>query len=416
MNIIWLIARRDFLARVRGKGYLFATVAGLLGILALNFAPAIGDWMTAERVITVAVVDSTARWLQPLQAQLPDKTGSGSLQFKVVAGSDRGSLDRRVQEGDLTGYLVIPPGLVAGEDAAVELVSEDSLRSTESARLQAALAATLTRLRLEDRGISEQEAAQLFSPPRLEATELGPTAGRGVGSESWVLTYVLVILLYITVLMYGSYIAMGVIEEKSSRVVEILISTVRPFQLMLGKVLGTGLAALVQYGVWVAAGVALLAARGLLGSITLGPVQITFSAVDPVVLAAFVLFFLLGFFTYAGLFAAGGSLVSRSEDAQQVTTPLSLFVVLVFFGGMYALGSPDAPLSVALSLIPLASPIVMFVRVAMGAPAAWEVALSVALSVAAILLLVALAARVFRAGVLLYGRRPGLRAVVKALR
>ncbi len=230
------------------------------------------------------------------------------------------------------------------------------------------------------------------------------------------LTYILVILLYVTVLMYGSYIAMGVIEEKSTRVVEILISSVRPFQLMLGKVLGTGLAALLQYGVWLVAGFGLLAAKGVLGSFTVGPVKLTFAAVDPWILVGFLVFFIVGFFSYAGLFAAGGSLVSRAEDAQQVTTPLSLFVVLVFFAGMYALNNPDAPLSVILSLTPLASPIVMFVRLTIAQPPAWQVALSLVLSVAAILLLVSLAARVFRAGVLLYGGRPGLRTVLRSLR
>jgi ABC-2 type transport system permease protein len=275
----------------------------------------------------------------------------------------------------------------------------------------------MTYLRLKEQGVGAEEAGRLFAPVSLETRVVGDgPADQETASESWALTYVLVLLLYATVILYGTYLATGVIEEKSTRVVEILISTVRPFHLMLGKVLGLGAVALFQYALWVGTGFVLLLAAGSQESLELGPLTLEFSQVDPWMLLAFLVFFVLGFFSYAGLFAAGGSLVSRTEDAQQVTGPLSFVVVIVFFVSMYALDNPDGPVAVAFSLIPVLSPIVMFVRVAVGEPPLWQVLLSVGLSGLAILALIALAAKVFRAGVLMYGKGISLRSLRAALR
>jgi ABC-2 type transport system permease protein len=185
---------------------------------------------------------------------------------------------------------------------------------------------------------------------------------------------------------------------------------------MMGKVLGIGLVALVQYLVWLAAGFALLVLSGRGTNLSVGPLKLSIGSVDPWLLLAFALFFLVGFFSYAGLFAAGGSMVSRTEDAQQVTTPLTWILVLVFFFAIYAMSNPDKPLSVAMSMVPLLSPIVMFVRVALGHPPVWQVVLSLVLSLGAILALIWGAAKIFRAGVLMYGRRMKLSVLLKALR
>ena len=237
-----------------------------------------------------------------------------------------------------------------------------------------------------------------------------------IRDSSYALTYVLVLLLYMTVAVYGSYVALGVIEEKSSRVVEILLSAARPFQLMIGKVLGVGLTALVQYVVWLAAGGAVLVLRSAGGAVNVGGLNVKLSAIDPWVLLAFVIFFLLGFFSYAALFAAGGSLVSRTEDAQQISTPVILPLVVIFVVSIWALSNPSAPLAVVLSMVPLASPIMMFVRIGVDSPPIWQVAVAIVVNLGTVGVLIWMAAKVFRAGVLLYGRRVSLSAAFKALR
>ena len=147
-----------------------------------------------------------------------------------------------------------------------------------------------------------------------------------------------------------------------------------------------------------------------------GGLHVQVSAVDPWVLLAFVVFFLLGFFSYAALFAAGGSLVSRTEDAQQISTPVILPLVIIFVISVWSLSNPSHPLSVVLSMVPLASPIIMFVRIGVDGPPAWQVAVAIVVNLGTVAALIWMAARVFRAGVLLYGRRVSLSAVVKALR
>lgn len=172
---------------------------------------------------------------------------------------------------------------------------------------------------------------------------------------------------------------MGVIEEKSTRVVEIVISTVRPFQLMIGKVLGLGMAALTQYALWVAAGFALLVARGALSGLEVGS-------------------------------------VSRAEDAGQITGPITMVLVVVLFLAVYSMDNPESTGAVVLSMTPMTSPLIMFVRIAMGDPPAWQIVVSCVVNLATILALVWVAAQVFRAGILLYGRRMSGRAVIKAFR
>ncbi len=423
MRTVWLIVRREFNHRVRSRGFLLITVIGLLAIVGLSFAPSLIDSATGGKELSLVVADRTGKgFYGRLLAELPDRLPGGGLRYLLLESSaPTPDLETQVRQGMFDGYILISadPARSGASQAYESIVStKDALPAADQARLQAALSAAAVYLRLQERGIGSQEAAQLFSPVTVQTQILsgnGTRSGR-TSSESFALTYVLVFLLYMTVAVYGSYVALGVIEEKSSRVVEILLSAARPFQLMIGKVLGVGLTALLQYAVWLAAGGAVLLFRGLGNSVSIGGLRVQLSAVDPWVLLAFVVFFLLGFFSYAALFAAGGSLVSRTEDAQQISTPVILPLVLIFFIAVWALSNPSHPLSVVLSMVPLASPIMMFVRIGVDSPPLWQVAVAIVVNVGTVGALIWMAARVFRAGVLLYGRRVSLSAVVKALR
>ena len=429
MSTVWLIIRREFNHRVRSRGFLLITVVGLLAIVGLSFAPSLIDSATGGKQLSLVVADRTGKgFYGRLLAELPDRLPSGGLRYLLVESSaSTPDLDAQVRQGTFDGYILVSTGVGTGVGATGTGTSQayratvsmkSALPAADQARLQSALSAAAVYLRLQDRGIGGQEAAQLFTPVTVQTQVLsvsGTRSGR-TGSESFALTYVLVLLLYMTVAVYGSYVALGVIEEKSSRVVEILLSAARPFQLMIGKVLGVGLTALLQYAVWLAAGGAVLLVQGAGDSVNVGGLHVQLSAVDPWVLLAFVVFFLLGFFSYAALFAAGGSLVSRTEDAQQISTPVILPLVLIFFIATWAISNPSHPLSVVLSMVPLASPILMFVRIGVDSPPLWQVAVAIVVNVGTVGALIWMAAKVFRAGVLLYGRRVSLAAVAKALR
>ena len=416
--MIALVVSREFLSRVRGRGFLAATLLGVLGMLALNFAPSLLNRMTAGGAVRLTVVDQTGVMFARLQADLTDTLPDGQLRYRLTAAEQTpDQLRRQVEAGSLEGFVVLSG--TAGPPATfeAEVVTREALDSFDTARLTSAINAAGTFARLQAVGVDQQEAVAVFAPVPLTSSVAGgkaQTADQVMGS--WALTYFFVLILYMTMILYGTYVAMGVIEEKSTRVIEVLASTVKPFELMMGKVLGLAAAALLQYALWVGTGFVLLVARGSGGGVKLGSVSLEFSAIDPWLLVAFFVFFLLGFFTYAGLFAAGGSLVSRTEDAQQITGPLTLVLVVVLFVGLWAMSNPDAPAAVAFSIIPFFSPIVMFVRVAMGHPTWWQLVLSVGLSLVTIVAFIWLAAKIYRAGMLLYGRRMSVRAAVRALR
>lgn len=421
MNVVSLIVGREYRTRIRSKGWVVATVFGLVAIVALNFAPALLDTVFGGRQTRIAVLDRTASseagagYLERLQADLAETLDSGKPRYVLepaTAGPEE--MSAKVTAGELDGFLLISEG---DSGPVFKLTTLDAIGTGERSRLASALSAARTYMGFAERGISGAEVADLFRPVSLETEVIGK--GRNADSapgESWALTYVLVLLFYTTLAIYGTYVAMGVIEEKSTRVVEIVVSTVRPFQLMIGKVLGLGLVALTQYAVWLVVAFGLLAARGSLTGVEVGPVSLRFADISPGLLVAFGGLFALGFFSFAGLFAAGGSLVSRTEDAQQITGPITMVLVVVFLLAFYAMDRPESTGAVVLSLVPLASPLIMFVRIAMGAPPAWQVVLSCAISVIAILGLIWVAGKIFRAGILLYGRRMSLAAVVRALR
>jgi len=420
---IWLIIQREFRTRVRTKGFIAATVIGLLVIVALNVAPALLESVFGGKQITIAVVDADSEaggedtLLARLRADLPDTLPNGERRFVLTAADgDRTALEEQVRAGTIDAYMVVPQSH-SGAPAPYEFVALDSPGAIDLSRLSAALNSATVYLRLRAQGLTASDVQAAFVPVQLDARSLkaGAAAGEASGA-TWGLTYVLVLLLYTTIAIYGTYVAMGVIEEKSTRVVEILISTTRPFSLMVGKVVGIGIVALLQYALWIAAGLLLLAARGSLSTVKVGSVSLSFSGIDLWLLVAFGVCFVLGFFAYAALFAAGGSLVSRSEDAQQITGPLTIVLVVVFFVALYAMEHPDGAVTQILSMVPFVSPIVMFVRLAMGSPAAWQVAVAAILQVAAIIASLWIAGRIFRAGVLLYGKRLSLSVVARAMR
>jgi ABC-2 type transport system permease protein len=427
MSAVRLIVGREFTTRVRTRGFVFTTVLGVLGIVALNLAPSVIDRLDRPSQLHFLVVmeagAATSGDLRAYEERLalefretmPD--GGPRFRFEAVAGGPP-EAERKVSAGEADGYVVlVGDGAGAGPVARVEVVTSDALGAADGSRLEQGFSSAATYVRMQERGIDPAEVQALFAPVPVQATVLGggPVSERD-RAESMTLTYALVFLQYITIAIYGTYVAMGVVEEKSSRVVEILVANVRATQLMMGKVLGLGSVALTQYGIWLVVGLGLLALRGTVLGADAGSLGLRFSDISPWLLVAFAGFFLLGFFEYAGLFAGGGATVSRTEDAQQVTGPLTMVLVAILFVAIYGLSNPDAPMTVIFALLPLSGPIVMFVRVALGNPAAWEVALSVVIGLATIAALLWGAARVYRAGILLYGRRMSLSAVARALR
>lgn len=429
---VQLILKREYWQRVRSPGFIIGTVLVVLLMLGLGVVPALLKLLDQNTASKVAVVDPNNlvySYLEilsrptptPLPGSTPPPTDPSalpltqSIRFVQAATADETALAAQVTNDEIKAYIV-----VSGDKPSTATFvyhGKDRPGGLESVQLNAYLSSALMQGKLQEFGITAQQAQSLFTQPQLKVE---PIVGATLKDEdlvvqSTILVYVLLILLYITLLMYGIQVAMGVVEEKSSRVMEILITAVRPIELLAGKVLGVGLAGLTQTAVWIGSGLLISAFGGAVGSI-FGGIGLDVAAIPATTLLSFLLFFILGYLLFAAMYAALGSLVNKVEDVNNVTSPLTIVMVGVYLVAIFSLSNPDAEFVRALSFVPFFTPMLMFIRVALGSVEIWEFLLATALLALSAYLLTWLAAKIYRVGVLLYGKRPSLREIARLLR
>lgn len=390
LAVVGLVAERELRTRLRSKAFRIGTVVmvlALAGLLALMYA--IGRPSTSK----VGVVAADASLSAPLRATA-DQLG---VRVAVSELPDAAAGERLVRDGKLDALVSAVPGSVA---VVVKEKVDDKLRPVLD---------VLAHNRALDQRISAiggdpaaVRAAAAQAQPQVRS--LHPP--RVYSSQRLVLGVIVGVLLYLGLMIYGQAVAQGVVEEKTSRVVELLLATVRPWQLMAGKVIGIGAVALIQL---VTVAVAGLVAGLATHRLSLPPG----SAVG--ILAWSLLWYLLGFFCFALLFAALGALVSRQEDVASVTSPLTMVLVIPYVLGVSILpANPASPLVSALSLVPLCSPTLMPMRIAVGSAAAWQNALALGLTALLLVALVGLTGRVYRNAVLRTGARVRLMDALRA--
>lgn len=418
---IGLITRREYRFRTRQRAFVILTIILAVVLVLLASAPTIIEAIRGggDRTITIAVTDTSAPAatgdaIATLDARLR-ANGAGDTIALIATSAALETLRAQVNSGTLRGILMMSRD--AGGDLIFAYETKDGTRDATTTRIQQAAAELAVVDRLQRAGVN---TAQVFAPAPFAVRATQPQTATRSESERFTsrsIAYVLAILLYTSIIVYGMWVAGGVVEEKSNRVMEIMITAATPTELMAGKILGIGAAALTQYlCITIPAAVA-LALQGPLAQALFGGRRGTsgldLTSISLAAAAAFVGFFILNFLLYAALYAAVGSLVSRQEEVQQISGPMNFLMIGSFFAATFALGAPDSTVARVFGFVPFTAPIVMLVRVIVGTPAAWEVALAVAILLVSIALAVALAARVYRIGVLLYGTRPTLRTVFK---
>lgn len=412
------IIRREYVERVTRKSFLIGTLLGPIligGVLALPF---LLDSAPSDAQRHLAVIDATGVMAPRLQAILDDTIGNGQRKYVLAPIQASGDgydalvqpLAAVVEAGELDALLVIPSDVSSGKQ--IEYYSRSAGNLAEIKRLEGATNQIVIEERLHRQGLDPDEVKQLIAPLSFTtiALQQGRMERRSPG-EDYARTTVFAIFLYLTILLYGVSIMRAVIEEKASRVVEVLLSSVTPFQLMMGKILGVGAVGLTQCAIW-----ALFA----LGLSTYGVPFIaegaTITAVPASTLVFFVVFYILGYFLFATLYAGIGAVCSTDHDAQQFQLPVTLFLIVPLMVAPMVVQEPDSLFARILSLIPLFSPTLMFLRLNVLPPPPHEVILAIALMVAAIFLFIFLVARVFRVGVLMYGKRPTVPEIVRWMR
>lgn len=422
MRKVWLVIKREYLTRVRTKAFILSTV-GLpmfsVGVFAITMALA---ERKADHPIRISVMDNLGGLAPQFIRSLDEKLPDGQPRFEVVRTWDRPAsapdtyqeLTREVRSGELDGFLEVPADILKGNEATLHTLNGGNLQTERS--LGRALNRALIARRLSDRGIQVGGLNDVLRGVDLNLVKITKNGEAKETGQSALVQLSIVMILYITLLVYGVMTMRSVLEEKTSRIVEILASSVKPSYLLTGKIVGVAGVALTQYIIWVT--VAKLATTyGEVMGAAFWPTANRPSLHLPTSYFVYpLIFFLAGYFFYASIYAAIGSMVSSEEELQQVQMPVTLALVACIILFPIVERAPNSPLSVALTMIPFSSPILMVFRITVQTPPFWQIALSLGICVVSTIIVVRLAARIYRVGILMYGKRPSLVELLRWLR
>jgi ABC-2 type transport system permease protein len=410
---LWAIVKREYVERVRTKAFVIGTILGPLLMAAMMIVPQLAA-RSKGKPLRVAVVDATGELREAVETALREARVDGRARFDVQPGGTgapdtaEAALKKAVVEGRIDGYLALPADAVAGATASYygrSVSNRIDLRTMERT-----VSAVLIGRRLASAGLDPTRVKDLTRALDMKTIRLSEKGEREDQGAAMTLALILLMILYVSILMWGQTVLTSVIEEKTSRVVEVMAAGVPSTTLLLGKLLGVGGAGLTQFLVWSLSLLGIsLAATGPIGSFTM-------PEVTPLMLVSFVAFFLLGFLFYAALYAAIGACVNTVQEAQSLVFPVMLPIILALVSFPAVLESPEGPLAVTLSMIPGMSPLIMFLRIVVLTPPLWQIALSIVLLALGILAVVWIAARVYRVGILMYGKRPTFPEILRWIR
>ncbi|HWO98784.1 MAG TPA: ABC transporter permease [Bacillus sp. (in: firmicutes)] len=409
MNKFWIILFHTYIQKLRTKSFIFTTIITVFILIGItNINNIISFFEKDNKAVQVGIIDSTNNLYEPFKEQV-ERVDSTLKLMKYEIEADAA---KAVENEEITGYLLIESdsqGLPKGTYKARSLTDSDTINGLQNALQQTKAAIATTKL-----GLTPEQIEQLYAPVTFQQKALIKEAKTEEElNQARGLVYILLFIIYMNVIMYGSMIAMEVATEKSSRVMEILISSVSPVTQMFAKILGVALLSLTQLSVILLAGYVSL--KQNLSEIRSFWGSMVFDEIPIGTLIYAILFFILGYLLFATLAAFLGSLVSRTEDVQPMITPMTLLIVGAFLIAMFGLGKPEAAFIKITSFIPFFTPMIMFLRVGMLSVPTWEIVLSIALLIGTIILLGVFGARVYRGGVLMYGHSSSLKDIKKAL-
>lgn len=422
MRKIISVIKREYVQIVRTKGFIIGTILGPVLIASFIVVPVLVSVVSVGQQERIGVVDLSQEMFDALDKKLDHKLKDGSRRYnleryKVTGdpGQLRKELNQKVLNKKLAAYIFIPKEISEGGTA--EYVSQHVSDFNKLKTINEALNSTVIEKRLRGEGLDPQKIARYIRRVRLKTIKVTKRGEEEETGGTFVYSYILVIILYMTLFFYGAIIMRGVIEEKNSRVVEIVLSSLKPFQLMSGKMLGIAAVGFTQYAIWAIFGFSVSRySKNLISSVFPSASEFKLPTIPPYIFIYFVLFFILGFFLYGTVYAAIGSMVNSEKEAQQLLFPVTMFLIVPILLMMFVMRSPNSSLSVVLSLIPFFAPILMLLRICVLLPPFVQVAGSIVILLLTIFLMVLLAAKIYRVGILMYGKRPSFQEIVKWIR
>jgi ABC-2 type transport system permease protein len=453
MNKLFAVIRREYLQRVRTKFFIIMTVLGPLMLVVFTIVPGLllsvktGETRIAilDQTEGMKLYDSIRNSLLKLERddessgqpgieraansnskdrmEKAGKSMTGTFHVEQVNPSGRSldeikrELNARIGRDDLDGYLVVPPDILNNSESKTSYYGRNVGDVFTSDQIKNRLNSAVRRQRLIEEGVKVQDVDALSKSVDVATYPVNEKGEEGAedSGAGFAMVFIIAFLIYITVLLYGQVVLGAIIEEKETRIAEILFSSVRPFQIMFGKLIGVSLMALTQLMIWAVAfgAIALyvvpaMSAQGFKG--------INLPHLPPFFFVYFFLFFVLGYFIYATIYALVGSMVTTAQEGGQMAMP----VVFMLMAGLYmafpVIRAPNSSFAFWVSMVPFFSPITMLVRIISQTPPLWQIALSLVIGFATVVLLLWLASRIYRIGMLMYGKRATIPEVMRWIR
>lgn len=418
MKNIILIAKREFFTQVKKKSFIILTL--LTPLLIIVFGGVVSLMFQAnETQMQISVIDKSGLFKDRLKSD-------ENIRYVFSSEETEKSLIKALETTEeMNGVMIIPKKEIHELENSIEILTNKNLSNEARRNIAGNISEIIKAEKINALGISTAQIEDLNKGVNLHVVNVLEKEKKQdsflVGVKSG-LSMFLMYCVFTFIMMYGIRVMRSVLEEKNNRVVEILISSVKPFELMMGKILGVTGVALVQFGVWV---VMIFASVMTLGSSNVGmvsgvaEVQMVLSALSQInyglILFVFVIYFLLGYLFYSAMYAAIGSAVDNETETQQFTLFAILPMMLGFYGSITIMNNPDGPMSFWLSMIPFTSPIAMLARIPFDVPV-WELALSIGILLISTLGMVFIASKIYRVGILMYGNKVTLKELWKWLK
>jgi ABC-2 type transport system permease protein len=424
MHNAWLVIQREYLERIRSKAFIIMTLLMPVFMASTILIPALLSNMKSgvtRHIVLVANNPEIAAAIKqqltapPANSDTPGKSAKAEVpRFAVEINTDtsdaeRDKLRRDVSDGRIDGFLWLSDSDLASRK--VVFSAKDVTDFGESIELRNAVQSAVVKRQLGQKGMSEAEVESVLKPIDLDSIRIEKGKEGASGIAVFLVSFTMVMLLYVNVLVYGFAVMRSIIEEKSSRILEVLLSSVTAKQLLAGKIIGVGAVGLTQIIIWLVIVGAfslpgLMASKSMLSSIHIPVIGIV----------AFGVFFILGYFLYSTMYAALGSMVNSDQEAQQVQWPAMLPIIFSIVLSTPVLQHPNSQLAFWTSMVPFFAPILMFVRIMAETPPMWQIVLCIVLILLTTWGLLGLSSRIYRVGILMYGKRPTLPELRKWLR
>ena len=440
------VLKREYLQRVRSRMFLLTTILGPVVMSLFAVVPALMLTMDVGGPVRIAVVDQTGKLFDRINESLMHDKDKASetlddatksvqmnnvermqqaaeqqrqtfwLQTVDASGGSfeetREELRRRIRNKELDLYMILPADIL--ESGSAEIVGSSTGDIFSKGDLKNAINDAVRESRLEQARIDPQTVRILSRPTDLKTVRLDDVGETEDSGQGFILVFGLGFTIYLTILMYGQMVLGAVIEEKETRIAEILFASVKPFTLMLGKLIGISCLALTQLAIW---GLAFITFVGFgAGTLSWRGVPLHLPGVRPTLFLYFPLFFLLGFFIYATVYALVGSMVTTPQEGAQLAMPIILLLVVAFYLAFPVMKSPNSPFAFWISIVPFFASITMLVRIVAQTPPFWQIALALLLQLGTIVGLLWLAARIYRVGMLMYGKKATIPEIVRWVR